>query len=108
MLLFSAGKSAMKAPRYCQLHDDACTLYSADCEMRPSANTPRFFYPYGAMMFIAAIPLGFQIANKKQGGAHRMGDGRIDYSENFRASLFHDDLSNEPSFRQIHLAGQYL
>jgi hypothetical protein len=25
-----------------------------------------------------------------------------------RASLFNDDISNEPSFGQIHLAGQYL
>jgi hypothetical protein len=30
-----------------------------------SANTPRFSYPYGTMIFIAAIPIGFQIANQK-------------------------------------------
>jgi hypothetical protein len=34
--------------------------------------------------------------------------GRIDFSENLRASLFNDDLSNEPNFSQAHLAGQYL
>jgi hypothetical protein len=32
-----------------------------------------------------------------------MGDGWI-----FRASLFNEDLSNEPNFGRIHLAGQYL
>ncbi len=29
-------------------------------------------------------------------------------SKNLRASLFNDDLSNEPNFGRIHLAGQYL
>ncbi len=38
---------------------------------------------------------------------HRMGDVRI-FSKNLRASLFNDDLSNEPNFGRIHLAGQYL
>ncbi len=40
-------------------------------------------------------------------GSHTMGDGRI-ISKNLRASLFNDDLSNEPNFLRIHLAGQYL
>jgi hypothetical protein len=33
---------------------------------------------------------------------------REDFSKNLRASLFNVDLSNEPNFSQIHLAGQYL
>ncbi len=36
-----------------------------------------------------------------------MGDGRI-FLKTFRASLFNEDLSNEPNFGQIHLAKQYL
>jgi hypothetical protein len=40
-------------------------------------------------------------------GSHRMGDGRI-FTKDSYASLFHDDLSNEPNFGWIHLAGQYL
>ncbi len=36
-----------------------------------------------------------------------MGDGRI-FLKIFCSSLFNDDLSNEPNFGQIHLAGQYL
>ncbi len=36
-----------------------------------------------------------------------MGDGRI-FSKNLRAFLFNDDLSNEPNFGRIHLAGQHL
>jgi len=35
----------------------------------------------------------------------RTGGGRI-FLKTFRASLFNDDLSNEPNFGQIHLAGQ--
>jgi hypothetical protein len=33
--------------------------------------------------------------------------GRVDFSKN-RACLFNEDLSNEPIFSQIYLAGQYL
>ncbi len=36
-----------------------------------------------------------------------MGGGRI-FLKAFRASHFNEDLSNEPNFGQIHLAGQYL
>jgi hypothetical protein len=36
-----------------------------------------------------------------------MGEGP-DFSKILRASLLNDDLSNEPNFGQIHLAGQYL
>jgi hypothetical protein len=35
---------------------------------RNGANTPRLSHPYGAMIFVAAIPVGFQIENQKQGG----------------------------------------
>ncbi len=33
---------------------------------------------------------------------------QMDFSKNLRASLFNDNLSNEPNFGRIHLAGQYL
>ncbi len=36
-----------------------------------------------------------------------MGDGRI-FLKIHRASLFNDDLLNEPNLGQIHLVGQYL
>ncbi len=36
-----------------------------------------------------------------------MGGGQI-FLKNFRASLFNDDLSKEPNFGRIHLAGQYI
>ncbi len=36
-----------------------------------------------------------------------MGDEHI-VSKKLRASLFNDDLSNEPNFSRIHLPGQYL
>ncbi len=36
-----------------------------------------------------------------------MGGSRI-FPKNLRASLFNDDLSNEPNFGRNHLAGQYL
>ncbi len=40
-------------------------------------------------------------------GLSRISDGRI-LSKNLGASLFNDDLLNEPTFGRIHLAGQYL
>jgi hypothetical protein len=40
-------------------------------------------------------------------GSQRMEGGRI-FLKNPRACLFNDDLSNEPNFGRIHLAGQYL
>jgi hypothetical protein len=40
-------------------------------------------------------------------GSQRMGGGRI-FLKTFRASLFNEDLSNEPNLGRIHLAGQYL
>ncbi len=36
--------------------------------------------------------------------SHRMGEGLI-FPKNLCASLFNDDLSNEPNFGRIHLAG---
>ncbi len=35
-----------------------------------------------------------------------MEDGQI-FLKTFRASVFNDDLPNEPNFGRIHLAGQY-
>ena len=40
-------------------------------------------------------------------GSQRMGGGRI-FLKSFRASLFNEDLSNEPNFSRIHFTGQYL
>ncbi len=34
--------------------------------------------------------------------------GGLIFLKTFRASLFNDDLSNEPNFGRIYLAGQYL
>ncbi len=54
------------------------------------------------MIFIAAIPIGFQIANKKtrrrlnfnfKGLAHNGGQAKL--AENLRASPFNKDMSNE-------------
>jgi hypothetical protein len=40
-------------------------------------------------------------------GSHSMGDGRI-FLKTSRDTSFNKDLSNEPNFDRIHLAGQYL
>jgi hypothetical protein len=32
----------------------------------------------------------------------------VDFLKTFRASLFNEDISNEPNFGRIHHAGQYL
>jgi hypothetical protein len=40
-------------------------------------------------------------------GSQRMRGGQI-FLKTFGASLFNEELSNEPNFGRIHLAGQYL
>ena len=40
-------------------------------------------------------------------GSHSMGDGQI-FLKSLRGASFNKDLSNEPTFGRIHLAGQYL
>ncbi len=39
---------------------------------------------------------------------HNCQGGRQIFLKNCRAYLFNDDLSKEPNFGRIHLAGQYL
>jgi hypothetical protein len=53
----------------------------------------------------------WQVKYKKRSqalkGSHSMGDGRI-FLKTDRNASFNKDLSNEPNFGRIHLAGQYL
>jgi hypothetical protein len=66
-------------------------------DVKPKAQSERCA-PYCAIVGDGALTLK---------GSHGMGDGLI-FSKNLRASLLYDDLSNEPNFGRIHLAGQYL
>jgi hypothetical protein len=76
-------------------------------------NIPRFSYPYGAMKFMAVLAIRILIANNCARwrrifkGLSKNG-GWADFSKNLRVSLFYKYLSNEPTFRRFHLAGQYL
>ncbi len=53
----------------------------------------------------------WQVKNRRSShplkGSHSMGDGRI-FLKTHRYASFNKDLSNEPNFDRIHLAGQYL
>ncbi len=53
----------------------------------------------------------WQVKNRRRShpstGSHSMGDGRI-FLKTRRDASFNKDLSNEPNFDRIHLAGQYL
>ncbi len=65
------------------------------------------------MNFIPALAIRFRITNsciRWRGIFKRLSQdgGRADFSKNLLASLFNKDLSKEPNFGQIHLAGQYL
>jgi hypothetical protein len=74
------------------------TFLNPECSfyvMRPcSANTPRFSCPNGAMIFSAAIPIGFQIDNQKKKALYSnfkwlsQDGGRAKLAENLRASPF--------------------
>ena len=60
--------------------------------------------------FTALLAVECLMANYWRGylkGSHRMGDGWI-FLKNVRDNSFNKDLSNEPNFGLIHLAGQYL
>jgi hypothetical protein len=83
---------------------------SSACENPKDKNVA---YPYGAMSIHSRV--GNLFPNNQQlyewhcnlKGLSQHG-GWADFYKNLRASLFNDDLSNEPYFGQIHLAGQYL
>ncbi len=55
--------------------------------------------------------LNWQLKSRRRSqalkGSHSMGDGRI-FLKTGRDASFNKDLSNEPNFDRIHLAGQYL
>ncbi len=58
------------APRPSPLPWAICFSFSVHCSLRDkshktSANTTLFPYPFGTMIFIAAIPIGFQMPIKK-------------------------------------------
>ncbi len=55
----------------------------------------------------ALLPITVRDGTVTLEGSQRIEDGQI-FPKNLRASLFNDDLSNEPNFGQIHLAGQHL
>jgi hypothetical protein len=71
-----------------------------------SAILVHLFYPYGAMHFMPM--LGFCTRRRGIFTGLSQDKGQIDFSENLLASLFNDDLSNEPTSSQIHLVRQYL
>jgi hypothetical protein len=61
----------------------------------------------------APLAIRFRIANRctrwrRNFKGLSQNGGQADCSKNLRASLSNDDLSNEPKFGRIHLAGQYL
>jgi hypothetical protein len=57
--------------------------------------------------FVFELPTAAQDGAVTLNGSHSMW-GRADFSKNLSATLFKDDLSNEPNFGWIHLAGLYL
>jgi hypothetical protein len=106
MMLFALGNDTMNAPRYWQQRN-----------VRPAIlATARWFcqpnYRHcsavdnGAMNFLPSLAIVCKKKFKKQGGALNckglsQDGGRINFSENLRASLFYDDLPNEPTFSRI-------
>jgi hypothetical protein len=68
--------------------------------MRP-VFPPRFSFPYGAIIFIASIPIGFQIANKNHGDALNI----TGFSQDERWAKLSENLcaSNETTFSLIDL-----
>ncbi len=111
MLIFSVSNGAMNARRYWQWCNDSCILYRLRDEI--SVVTPHFSFPYVGMNFMPSLGSRILIVNSCTiwrgifKGLPKDG-ARTDFSENFRASPFNEDLLNETTFSQIYLAGQHL
>jgi hypothetical protein len=88
-MLHDIGTGAMNAPRCLQLNDNVFS----DVEI--SANTPRFFLSLRGDEFLNFMP---------PLGINQQLTALTNFSENLRASLFTDDLWNEPTLSQIQLA----
>ncbi len=81
-----------------------------DCKLR---NEKKRFNPSGNEYSpqLSKLLCNWQFKNKEAlqyfEGLSKDRGGRI-FLKTFRASLFNEDLSNEPNYGRIHLAGQYL
>jgi hypothetical protein len=69
---------------------------------------PHFSYLYGAINFLPVLGIRILIDNSftkwREIFKGLSQDGALaDFSENLHVSLFSDNLSNEPTFSQIHL-----
>ncbi len=78
---------------------------------KPKEKTPPILT--ARWMFIPALANCFQIANSCTIWSYSfkglsLQGGREDFSQNLGTSLFNGDLSDEPNFGRIHLAGQCL
>jgi hypothetical protein len=116
----------MNAPRCRQLRDDTSANTQAALQREwgtsvqalkmTTANGNLYSsaaYPYGVMNSMAALEIFLSNSQSKNGAVLNFkwlsqNGGRTDFSENLRVSLLIDDLSNEPTFSQSHLDGQYL
>jgi hypothetical protein len=56
---------------------------------------------------MSAVKIHCTLGAESLKGSQGMGDGRI-FLNKHRASLFNEDLSNEPNFGWIHFARKYL
>ncbi len=105
---FSRVKTAVNALRICKMRNGVSKT--------PSISS-FFNCPSAQWIFSAAIKNSVNcctIVNWKTRkrsntlkGSQRMGGGRI-FLKTYCSSLINEDLSNDPNFGRIHLAGQYL
>jgi hypothetical protein len=101
---FSLVKAAMNAPHICKMRNGVkkrpqCLLFST---VKGGMNILRSYLNCSTI-----VNWKTRKRSNNLKGSPRMGGGRI-FLKTSRASLFNEDLSNEPNFGWIHLAGQYL
>ncbi len=97
----------MNAARICKLRNGVKKSLNLLYFQRQKVDQVRSEYLHSYLNWL----LNWQLKNRRRShalkGSHSMGDRRI-FLKTGRGASFNKDLSNEPNFEQIHLAGQYL
>ncbi len=104
---FSLVKAAMNARRICKMRYGVRKTLSISSLIQLSKCAMNILRSY--LNFCTIVNWKIRKHSNSLKGSQRMGvGGRRIFLKTYRASLFNEDLSNEPHFGRIHLAGQHL
>jgi hypothetical protein len=103
----SLVKGAMNAAHVCKMRNGVKKRLNLYFQWQKKLDQVRYEYLHSYLNEWH----NWQLKNRRRShslkGSYSMGDGRI-FIKTRRDASFNKDLSNEPNFDRIHLAGQYL